>query len=79
MKFIYKMAAEMSEDVDIEASSSASDEDLERFESMSTPSYWLFASASYDRDYIDDCLYCVWSMEPCRVNQVRIYWELAVD
>lgn len=46
------MAAEMSEDVDIEASSSASDEDLERFESMSNQLYWLFASTSYDRDYI---------------------------
>ena len=79
MKFIDKMATEMSEDVDIEASSSASDEDLERFESMSIPLYWLFASTSYDYDYTDDCLYCVWPMEPCRVNQARIYWELAVD
>ena len=48
------MAAEMSEDVDIEESSSASDEDLERFESISSVLYSLFASTSYGSRYSDD-------------------------
>ena len=45
------MAAEMSEEVDIEASSSASDEDLERFVGM-TNTFVSFCITCYERGCI---------------------------
>ena len=50
------MAAEMNEDVDIEASSSASDEDLERFENMTHALGWFFSNTVYGSDWIDSCI-----------------------